>query len=75
MPQHFPAHGIQSRIRNDGLCLFPCALVIDEIDNAWREALLEFGGELRRDVIDDFDMREQTVRGGSYSDPVSWRTH
>lgn len=58
MPQHFPAHGIQSRIGNDDLCLFPCALVVNEIDYAWRETLLEFRGVLRRDVVDDLDMRE-----------------
>jgi hypothetical protein len=57
MPQHFPAHGIQSRVGDDDLCLFPCTLVVHEVYDARRETLLEFRGELWRDFVDDFDVR------------------
>lgn len=57
MPQHFPANGIQSRVGDDDLCLFPCTLVIDEIHDARRETLLEFRGELWGDLINDLDVR------------------
>jgi hypothetical protein len=64
MPQHLPAHGIQPRVRHDHACVFARAFVMHEVNDTRWETLLEFDGVLCRNFVDDFDMREQTVRGG-----------
>jgi hypothetical protein len=64
MPQHLPAHCIQPRVRHDHARVFARAFVMHEVNDTRWETLLEFDGVLCRNFVDDFDMREQTVRGG-----------
>lgn len=64
MPQHLPAHGIQPRVRHNNARVLARPFVVLELDDTRREALLEFQRVLGWDVVDDFDMREQAVRGG-----------
>ena len=65
MPQHLPAHGIQARVRHNSARVLARPFVMFELDNAGREALLEFERVLGWDFVNDFDMRKQAVRGGS----------
>jgi hypothetical protein len=64
MSQHLPAHGIQPRVRHDHARVLSRAFVMHEVNDTRWETLLEFDSVLSGDFVDDFNVREQTVRGG-----------
>lgn len=63
VPQDLPRDGIQPRVLDDHLGLFPRGFVVFEVDHAGRETGLELGRVFGRDGGEDIDMREKAVRG------------